>query len=124
MSESIGPKIEVKGEKEFRSAISQINTNLKTLGSEMKLATSEFDSNEKSVESLTAKNKVLEKQIESQKDKVNVLKDALESAAKEYGESDAKTQKWQQSLNLAQADLNKMEKELKNSNEEIGRAHV
>lgn len=119
MSESIGPKIEVKGEKEFRDAIGKINQDMKTLGTEMKLATSSFDANEKSVESLTAKNKVLEKQIETQKDKVKVLKDALESASKEYGESDTKTKKWQQSLNLAQADLNKMEKELKNSNDAI-----
>lgn len=119
MSESIGPKIEVKGEKEFKSTIAQINTNLKTLGSEMKLVTSQFDSNEKSVASLSAKNDVLVKQIEEQSDKVDVLKEALSKASSEYGESDTRTQKWQQSLNNAQADLNKMVKELENNNDAI-----
>jgi len=40
------------------------------IGSEMKLAESEFGKNENSIQSLTAKNEVLTKQIDVQKDKI------------------------------------------------------
>lgn len=36
MAVDIGPKIGIDGEKEFRQELNQINTTLKTLGTEMK----------------------------------------------------------------------------------------
>lgn len=38
----IGPRIGIDGEKEFRSQINGIITEMKTLSSEMRLVTSEF----------------------------------------------------------------------------------
>ena len=38
----IGPSISLKGEKEFRQAISAINNEMKVLGSEMNKVTAEF----------------------------------------------------------------------------------
>jgi chromosome segregation ATPase len=67
MADSIGPRIYVEGEKEFRDAINKINTELKTLDSEMEKVASQFDKNEKSVESLTARIVVLDKEIDTQK---------------------------------------------------------
>lgn len=107
-----GLRMVVEGEKEFKAAIADINAQMKLLGSEMKLATSEFDKNEKSVESLTARNNVLTKEIDAQKSKVETLKAALKSSADTYGENDEKTQKWAIQLNNAQAELNGMEREL------------
>jgi len=67
----------------------------------MKLATSEFDRNDKSVAALTARNIELNKQVEAQRDKVSTLKTALDNAATSFGENDKRTQNWQIQLKLS-----------------------
>ena len=73
MAYDIGPKIGIEGEAQFKKAISEINSSLKTMGTEMKAVTSAFDKNDKSVENLTAQNGVLNKQIDAQKTKLGEL---------------------------------------------------
>jgi phage-related protein len=119
VADNFGLKIGVEGEKEFKKALSDINQSFKVLGSEMKLATSQFDSNEWSVESLTAKNQVLAKQIDAQKDKIETLRKALENASDSFGENDKRTQQWVTDLNNAQAELNGMERELSQNEKAI-----
>ena len=65
MADDFGLKIGLEGEKEFKKALSDINQTFKVLGSEMKLVASQFDKNDKSVESLVARNQVLNKEIEA-----------------------------------------------------------
>ena len=115
MADTFGLKIGLEGEKEFKSQLKEIEQTFKVLGSEMKLVDSQFDKNDQSVEALTARNNVLEKSISTQKDKIAILKEALDNAAKSFGENDSRTKAWQQKLNEAQAELNKTERELKNN---------
>ena len=110
--DNFGLKIGVEGEKEFKKALADINQQFKVLGSEMKLATSQFDKNENSVESLTARNEVLSKQIEAEKGKIETLRSALENASASFGENDRRTRAWVVQLNNAEAELNGMEREL------------
>ena len=56
MAENFGLKIGLEGEKEFKSALAEINNSFKVLGSEIKLVESQFDKNENLVEALTARN--------------------------------------------------------------------
>ena len=119
MADNFGLKIGVEGEKEFKKALSDINQQFKVLGSEMKLATSQFDANERSVESLTSKNEVLTKQIDAQKEKIETLRKALENASDSFGENDKRTQQWVTALNNAQAELNGMERELSQNEKAI-----
>ena len=119
MADNFGLKIGVEGEKEFKKALADINQQFKVLGSEMKLATSQFESNERSVESLTSKNEVLAKQIDAQKDKIETLRKALENASDSFGENDRRTQQWVTQLNNAQAELNGMERELSQNEKAI-----
>ena len=107
MAESFGVKMGVEGEKEFKNALKEINSAFKVLGSEMNLVTSQFDKNDKSIQSLSARNGVLTKEIEAQKNKVQTLQAALENASSSFGEADSRTRSWQIQLNNAQADLNK-----------------
>ena len=81
MADSFGLKIGLEGEKEFKKALADINQSFKVLGSEMKLATSQFDKNDKSVEALAARNKVLRKEIDEQTTKIDTLRKALQNAA-------------------------------------------
>lgn len=122
MATNIGAKVELAGEREFRQALSQINTGLKTTASELKLVTARYSENADSVAGLTAKNEALQKKLDQQREKVETLRKALENAKVQYGETDTKTLKWQQSLNLAEAELVKTEKELKDNSEALKQA--
>lgn len=115
---NIGVSVGVSGEKEFRKSISEINSDMKVLGSEMRKVTERFASNDDKVVRLTEKDRILNEQIEKQRDKVDVLKKALEDTEKNYEGNVTKINKWQTSLNTAEAELYKLENELgKNSNE-------
>lgn len=119
MADNFGLKIGVEGEKEFKAALQQINQTFKVLGSEMKLVASQFDKQDKSVEALSARNTVLNKEIEAQKQKIETLRAALENAASSFGENDRRTQAWQIQLNNAEAALNNMERELSENEKAI-----
>ena len=107
-SKTIGATIKLGGEKEYRKAISDINSSMKVLRSEMKKSTAEFGSNSKSLKALTAEKKNLKSQIEQQTAKINTLRGAVESATKKYGENSKEVNKWKVSLNEAEAELAKM----------------
>jgi len=107
-----GLKIGLEGEKEFKNALRDINQSFKVLGSEMKLVSSEFDKQDKSVAAVAARNEVLNKAIDAQKDKIATLESALKNAANSFGENDRRTQNWAVQLNNAKAELNGMEREL------------
>ena len=53
MADNFGLKIGIEGEKEFKKALSEINQSFKVLGSEMKLVSSQFDANDKSIQALS-----------------------------------------------------------------------
>ena len=116
---TIKTKVAMDGEKEYKQALSEINSGLKVLNSEMKLTSEQFADNADSIEALTAKNDVLERQILSQKEKIETLKSALQSSAEAYGEADGRTAKWKVSLNDAEAQLIKMERELRDNQEAL-----
>lgn len=119
MASKIGAQIALEGEREFKKAISEINTGLKVTASELTLVTARFSDNAKSVEGLTAKNSVLQKQIDEQTQKVAKLREALANSVNTYGEADTRTLKWKVSLNNAEAELIKMQKELDKSEQEL-----
>ena len=122
MADDFGLKIGLDGEKEFKKALGEINQTFKVLGSEMKVVQSQFGKNDNSVQALTARNQVLNKEIEAQKQKIETLRSALENAASSFGENDRRTQNWQIQLNNATAALNDMERELQQNNDALDRA--
>ena len=122
MADNFGLKIGLEGEKEFKKALADINSSFKVLGSEMKLVSSQFDKNDNSVQALTARNEVLNKEIDAQKQKIETLRAALQNAAESFGENDKRTQNWQIQLNNAEAALNGMERELDDNNKALADA--
>ena len=119
MAVNIGPKIGVDGEAKYRRQINQIIQQSKTLESQMKLVASQFTSATTAEEKNAKTAAVLTKQIDTQRERVKLLAEQTGKAAAKYGESDAKTQKWQQALNEAQASLNKMQNELRDTTSEM-----
>ncbi len=91
MADNFGLKIGLEGEKEFKKSLAEINQNFKVLGSEMKLVSSQFDKNDNSVQALSARNMVLNKEIDAQKQKIETLRQALANASESFGETDRRT---------------------------------
>jgi phage-related protein len=85
----------------------------------MAAVTSAFAKGDDSMEALTAQNQVLNKQIDEQKKKLDQLRQGLAQASEKYGDADKTTQGWQQAVNKATADLNNMERQLKENNREV-----
>lgn len=116
MPVDIGPRIGIDGEKQFRDELKNINQSLKTLDSEMKVVTSSFDGQNKSVKQLKKENDVLERSVLTLRDKLKKQEEALKASADKYGEADAKTMKWQQAVNETTAALNKAEAQIRQNN--------
>lgn len=92
---SLNQKITLDGEKEYRAALKDVGAGLRVLDSEMDKTRASFEGNEKSVAALSAQQDVLSRKLSTQHDKVELLRGALQQAAQTYGESDARTMKWQ-----------------------------
>lgn len=115
MAVSIGPRLGIDGEKEYRDSINEIIQQAKTLNSEMKLVTSGFDENTDAQEKATRTSEVLNKQIDVQKKRVDALNEMLGKSTDLYGENNTKTLKWKEAVNDATAELNGLERQLENT---------
>ena len=107
--EQIKTSIDLTGEKEYRAACTNINSSLREIGSEMKLTTAEFADNADSVEALTAKQKLLQKQFDEQAKKAEAAEKALKKMRDNGIEpTNPAYQKMQTNLNNTKADMVKM----------------
>lgn len=79
---TIATKLAVEGEAAYKASLKNINSELGTLKSELKLVESEFAGQANSYEALSAKGEVLSKMYDAQEGKVSKLKEALENARK------------------------------------------
>lgn len=111
-TKGITTKIKLDGEREYKEAVSQIASGLKVLDSELRMVSQSFAGNADSVEALSAKNDVLERQLLSQREKIDTLSQALEACARAYGESDKRTQKWQTALNNAKTEAMRTQQQI------------
>jgi len=84
---AFGGTIKLQGEQEYRQALRKITDELKVVGTELSKVSSQFGKNEKSVESLTAKNNVLTDKLNEQKKALDLTKNMLEKAQTEYENS-------------------------------------
>lgn len=105
--------------KTLDAALSELNSGMDVLKSELSLAAEQFRDNAGSVEALTKKNDILERSILTQQEKIEKLKESLQYSAREYGESSEKTNGWKVALNNAEAELSKMQRELDQNTDAI-----
>ena len=118
----INTKVKMDGEKEYRAALAQINAGLKNLGAEMRATEQDFTDNANSVEALTAKGDVLARQMQTQQEKVDTLREVLQKAGESYGEADKRTIDWKTSLIDAETKLKQMQASLEENNDELDKA--
>lgn len=123
--EQIKTSIDLTGEKEYRAACSSINTSLREINSEMKLATAEFANNASSSEALTRKQEVLQKQLAEQAKKAEAAEAALRKM-REAGidPTDPAYQKMQTNLNNTKAEMAKTEQQINSTSKELKQSKV
>lgn len=118
----ISTSIKLDGEAEFKKQMSSVNSELKTLRTEMAYSEEAFKGQANTMEALTAKDKLLRKEIEQQEEKVRALEKAVSDSTEAYGENDKRTDGWRQSLNKAKTDLLKMNRELEDNTKYLDEA--
>lgn len=114
-----GMKVVIDGEKEFKQAMTDLNNGSRVLASEMKKLQAEYKGNTDSVEYLTKKGDVLERELLNQKEKVERLRKELEQAAKTYGEGSEQAMKYQAQLNNAETAQINLEHAIRENTEAI-----
>lgn len=98
MPATIQQKIALGGEKEYREAIAQINTSLRTMDAELRLATERYRDNASGMEALTAKSELLRRKQEEQRKAVEETRAIWQRAVETYGESSKEAQRLQKTL--------------------------
>ena len=115
----VSARVEIDGEREYKAALSDLNNGNRVLASEMRKLQAEYKGNAESTEYLTKRGEVLERQLLQQKDKVETLRQALNNAARQYGEADSRTQAWAVKLNDAEAAQYNLEHAIEENNEAL-----
>lgn len=116
VTRKLGARVEIDGEKEYKEAIKELNTGSATLRAEMQKLQAEYKGSTDSTEYLTKASDLLERELLQQKDKVDKLREAVQRSAEQYGEADARTQKYTQQLYKAEAEQANLQHELDNTN--------
>ena len=101
MSNTIGGRIVLEGEKEYRQALKEIAANQKELRSEMKLCSSQFDGQQNSLEALTRKHEILNKQLEEQGKRIALYTDRLKKTEEAHEKTGQKIETLTEQLGSA-----------------------
>lgn len=115
-------KLTLDGEKEFKSALSSINTQTKALNAEMKAVTSSFDKNTSAQEKNEKTTELLSRTQRSYQKQIDLLKERIEKATEAYGENSDYVNKLKAQLYNAQAQMNNTAKAVKGIAEETDKA--
>lgn len=102
-----GFRLTVEGEKEFKAALKEIDTQIKANKSELKLLTAEYKVNGESMEELQKVQDALADVMASQKDKIEEIRKQYEAVAGEYGETSAAALELKETLAKATNELAK-----------------
>lgn len=111
----------MNGEKErkYRENIERLSASMDVLDAEMRKVSAKYADNAESAELSAAKTDLLTQKISLQYDKIDNLKAGLEEAAENYGSNAVETLRWEKELNNAEAELYKLNGQLKNNTEQI-----
>ena len=111
----------MEGEKEqkYRNNIERLSASMDVLDAEMRKVSAKYADNAESAELSAAKTDLLTQKISLQYDKIDNLKAGLEEAAENYGSNAVETLRWEKELNNAEAELYKLNGQLKNNTEQV-----
>lgn len=105
---TIGGKIVLEGEKAYRDALKNIKSGQAELRSEMKLCASQFKESQNTLEALSKKHEILTKQVDMQKQKIDVYRDAMTAWNKAGEDAAQKTEDLRTALEVANKEMEEM----------------
>ena len=105
------------------SEVEDVDRRLRSLQEELGYTEASFRGQANTVEALTAKKRLLRKEIEQQTEKVRTLEKAMDRAADAYGDGNKRTEEYRQSLYKAKRELVDMEDELKDTYKYLNEAN-
>lgn len=121
---TIGARIELDGEREFRQQIRDSTQGVKLLDSELKLNSISFDNSKEKMSLMKDTSVILNNQIDIQRNKIALLKDELSNVENKYGTSSDKTSKYKNEITKAEIELVKMTTSLKDNEENLKRNSI
>ena len=110
MPVSIGPRIQVDGEEEYRQQINSIIQQSETLDAELKAMAAAFDENATAEEKARASTANLNEQLDLAKKRTELVRDMTKKSAEATGENSSETLKWRQALAAAEEQQAKLER--------------
>lgn len=113
-----GGAVKLTGESEYRAALARISQNLREVGSEMKVVSSQYAKSDTSQAALTARTQVLTSKLEAQKEKLTVLNASYRAMAAQYTANNTKHQHLVASLETEKQKLSQIEASLGKSSPE------
>ena len=117
-----GGAVKLKGESEYKRALSQITQNLREVSSEMKAVSSSFDKNDHSTAALNAKTQVLNKTLDAQKQKLSILQAQYSDFSAKMTQQTASHEKLVSTYNQEKAKLDELAKTVDTSSKEYKEA--
>lgn len=85
-----GGSIKLQGEASYRQALARISQNLREVGSEMKVVSSQYAKSDNSQAALTARTQVLNSKMAAQKEKLSVLTSQYRAMSAQYTANNTK----------------------------------
>lgn len=119
--------IALDGEQQFKKALADASREMRVMDSELKAVTAAYRANGDGAEYFANKQRNLKSQIAQQETIIKSLEQAVEDAAKAYGETSSEVDGYTIKLNNARTKLSHLEKQLSDTDrevEELGRDSV
>ena len=116
-------RMDGENERKYRKNIEEPNASMGVLDAEMRKVTAKYEDNADAAELTAAKTDILTRKISQQYSKIDMLNEAVDDAAEHYGFGAVETSRWQKELENAEAELYKMENQLKRNTEQMAKAN-
>ena len=104
-----GGAVKLTGESEYRAALARISQNLREVGSQMKVVSSQYAKSDNSQAALTARTEALNNKMAVQKEKLSVLTSQYRAMSAQYTANNDKHKQLVASLDAEKAKLSQIE---------------
>ena len=119
MSDTIALGFKLTGEADMKRALTDIGNAIKLNVSDLSLLSAKYAENGKSVEALTAKNKVLQSSLENEQKNAETLKTAIEKATSAHAAAGTQIERLKDELSTAKDKMEEMRKSSDTTREDL-----
>ena len=116
---TISTKITLEGETEFKKQMEEIDSNLRTLNTELKASEAQFLDAADSEEALADKSSLLTQKVEQQRAKLEALRKMLQDVQENHADNAREVDSWRKKVATAEIALYKMERQLGETEEAL-----